>query len=886
MKVVLGYTAVPTVDATSVRLKSSTADPVPTCTLSVRDDTSSIAVQEMMELWVIDEQKLANPAWNLLQGPSLKSTDTSRWVNTSSGGYTGTISFAGAPPVTATTTDTTGGGFVLNFQNVQQGLVVPGVQYMLSCYITIATPMSNAQSILKFGWLDAGLNYLGDVATDYRSTTAGNAQQRISISATAPAGVAAAQISFGIKTVANGAASGTALFATIQFEPMWWSNEMAYPTPDCNPAQTTCVVLPNNTTIRQYRKFGGWVSRFIAQDYHGNARTWHIEAVGYSMLMSQTYTISAFVAQFDSAIISSLISTYYQGNAGFPGTNLFSTTNVVQGVQIANLQPNWDNLRTIFDDLAANAGFFWTVDPYFNLYYEPPGYTQMPIALICDSSATPDMVTTFPGYHVQAETDFTQPGCSVLVIGGNVSLSLMAALTSGVPVTSLTVSPVPVYIASGTVLSMGGNQGITLSSAASVNDTTLHINSFNPNTSYGVGTNIFSNPYVGSVFDPAQSSIYNQSLYGFGVPNNFFIRKINDAALESVSDVINRGIAEIIQYDQARKIYHVSTNVELLVGQSIQVTDAQNGFNAASLLIQQVTAQWLGMDETLHDVWEYQADLGSVNRAASSILSHLYRITQANTSAPAVNQTALVVLEKFNYSDVPQYPYPLTVLADTPNAYYRLGEATGSQAFDSSGNAFIGTYSVSGVTYAVTGAIKNDPNTAVTLDGAAGEITLPSGATPTGWGAITLEAWFNLSTTSFGTFPRIFSCDSTVSDNKGCELLILSNASGLFFSIGNGTTHVAVQANIQLQAGVWYHFVGAWSNSDTNAYIYLNGVQQATGTLSGTIAAPTNTMAIGFSPVTSSNYFPGTLDEATEYQGRLSAARVLTHYNVGITGHS
>ncbi len=59
------------------------------------------------------------------------------------------------------------------------------------------------------------------------------------------------------------------------------------------------------------------------------------------------------------------------------------------------------------------------------------------------------------------------------------------------------------------------------------------------------------------------------------------------------------------------------------------------------------------------------------------------------------------------------------VLADFPAMYLRLGEAGGSlKAADVTGDNHPGTYSEAGLTLGVPGAIVNDPDTAVSFDGA------------------------------------------------------------------------------------------------------------------------------------------------------------------------
>src|SRR5262249_2766087 len=83
--------------------------------------------------------------------------------------------------------------------------------------------------------------------------------------------------------------------------------------------------------------------------------------------------------------------------------------------------------------------------------------------------------------------------------------------------------------------------------------------------------------------------------------------------------------------------------------------------------------------------------------------------------------------------------YQGTVLADGPAAYWRLGEASGTVAADSSPNARNATYGT-GVAYGRAGALAGDTNTAVLLNG--GSIAMPSSVNP--WsGNFTIEAWIN-----------------------------------------------------------------------------------------------------------------------------------------------
>jgi len=68
------------------------------------------------------------------------------------------------------------------------------------------------------------------------------------------------------------------------------------------------------------------------------------------------------------------------------------------------------------------------------------------------------------------------------------------------------------------------------------------------------------------------------------------------------------------------------------------------------------------------------------------------------------------------------------VLGDGPAAYYRLDEASGTAAHDSSGNGNVGTYSTAGVSYGISGAISNDSDPAASFNGSSGQVTIPNAA--------------------------------------------------------------------------------------------------------------------------------------------------------------
>jgi hypothetical protein len=91
----------------------------------------------------------------------------------------------------------------------------------------------------------------------------------------------------------------------------------------------------------------------------------------------------------------------------------------------------------------------------------------------------------------------------------------------------------------------------------------------------------------------------------------------------------------------------------------------------------------------------------------------------------------------------PLAPYASAVLADHPVAYWRLGEASGTTAIDSSAHLQTGAY-FNGVSLGQPGALPGDPNTAARFDGVNDHAQFPN---PVG-DDFTVEAWINTTANS------------------------------------------------------------------------------------------------------------------------------------------
>lgn len=220
--------------------------------------------------------------------------------------------------------------------------------------------------------------------------------------------------------------------------------------------------------------------------------------------------------------------------------------------------------------------------------------------------------------------------------------------------------------------------------------------------------------------------------------------------------------------------------------------------------------------------------------------------------------------------------YSDEVLADSPLAYYRLGEASGTTMVDSSGNGRNGTYTGSPLpTLGVTGLLTGDSDTAAHFAGGSGgfgETTYASWMDAT---TLTVEAWVNpdLVTAQIGIAQRDAS--------PRCWLMRLTNAGvdgRVDFVVWNstGTLHQII-ADTPLTPGVESHVVGRCDGSTIK--IFVDGVEVKSGAFTGTVRGGSSApLRVGNTPT-----FDGILDEVAIYGTALSAARILAHYDAGST---
>jgi hypothetical protein len=217
------------------------------------------------------------------------------------------------------------------------------------------------------------------------------------------------------------------------------------------------------------------------------------------------------------------------------------------------------------------------------------------------------------------------------------------------------------------------------------------------------------------------------------------------------------------------------------------------------------------------------------------------------------------------------------VLADSPAAYWRLGEAAGTTAADETANASPGTYQ-GGVTLGVAGALAGDASTAARFDGVNDLVTMgdpAGGVLDFDTGDFTVEVWVRTSL-------------------NGERFIVGKRASGphWFLTVTDDAGHVGqVRATIHdgalrqgystvpVDDGAWHHVVVGFDR-DAGIRFYVDGAV-AGFTAVATPGSLSNAGAFQLAKTSGYSYFNGDLDEVALYGALLPPARIQAHYERG-----
>jgi Concanavalin A-like lectin/glucanases superfamily/Calcineurin-like phosphoesterase len=223
--------------------------------------------------------------------------------------------------------------------------------------------------------------------------------------------------------------------------------------------------------------------------------------------------------------------------------------------------------------------------------------------------------------------------------------------------------------------------------------------------------------------------------------------------------------------------------------------------------------------------------------------------------------------------------YSGVVLADGPVSYWRLGEQSGTTAFDSVTGSNNGTYN-SGTTLGVPGAIVSDTNSAAAVNGTSGYVSVADNPNLDITGDMTLEMWAKPGLLNGTTQTILQKGTSANAAGPGWQYRVsITSANQWKAILFVGSASIAVIDTIDtLSTSRWDYLVEVRSGSTMTFYVN----RQPVGSTS--ISGPTNStngmLAFGRAGGYSNYYYNGSIDEVAIYPKALSASQIQNHFTV------
>jgi hypothetical protein len=285
------------------------------------------------------------------------------------------------------------------------------------------------------------------------------------------------------------------------------------------------------------------------------------------------------------------------------------------------------------------------------------------------------------------------------------------------------------------------------------------------------------------------------------------------------------------------------------------------------------------------------ASSGGVNVGNETVASYSGTATTAGSyqavvsNAAGTNTSATATLTVIPAA----FGYGAAVLADSPIAYWRLGETTGNVAYDYVGNNN-GTYF--NATLGQPGYSVIDSNLAATFGAVNSYVGQISGSSINFEGtnvSFSIECWVNGPADQ--TDESAIICKGTGSDGTTAnEQFAIDIAGGVyrFMTRGNNNVIYSAVANIGPN-GTWQHVVAVYDQSSPSSpamRIYVNGELAGSGSgrppANNGLRASTANVDIGSKRLGNSpdrdGFFTGTIDEVAIYNTALSESAIQAHY--------
>ena len=282
---------------------------------------------------------------------------------------------------------------------------------------------------------------------------------------------------------------------------------------------------------------------------------------------------------------------------------------------------------------------------------------------------------------------------------------------------------------------------------------------------------------------------------------------------------------------------------------------------------------WRVGGDTLSSSWTNSPSSAYFNGTLDELATYPTVLTAAQVNAQFVasGRSSTVPVS------APADSYGANVYSGSPTLYWRLGEAAGPVAADTSASDNRGVYQGT-PSYSQAGALTTTSNKAVGLGSGSSYVSSASNFyAPAEYSE---ELWFKTSTTSGGKLMGFGSSSSGLSSVVDRNLT-MTNAGKLRFGTLNGASQVTIDSPASYNDNKWHYAVA--TQAPDGMRLYVDGALVVSGS-SGTSSSTVGFWRVGYDKIWSgstSTYFNGSIDEVAVYPRSLNLSEIKNRFRNG-----
>jgi hypothetical protein len=334
--------------------------------------------------------------------------------------------------------------------------------------------------------------------------------------------------------------------------------------------------------------------------------------------------------------------------------------------------------------------------------------------------------------------------------------------------------------------------------------------------------------------------------------------------------------------------------MRLANGPDIGAPPAPSGLSASTAIAKQVRLRWLASSDRDDETLTYRVYRGAAKTPVATVRAnsdwwrrpqvsyvdtkvvpgthYVYKVTATDSSGNVSSGPTLGVRPSSTTSR-----YAESVLADRPSLFWRYDERSGGTLSDESRVGNGGILRGSRAAGVHPGALRDDPSTALRLDGVDGYAYQAQPAADSM--GFTVETWFKTTTKRGGRIVGFGTNTTKLSDSYDRHVYLRDDGR---LSFGVYTTAAStLTSRASYNDGAWHHVVA--TQGPKGMTLYVDGASV------GTMAVRTVRNYLGYWRVggdnlrnwptrPTSDFFAGTVDETAVYPKQLTAGRVAAHF--------